>query len=90
MHSSETEWMNEYREFIKKGEPVQFGMNPFGTTRSLADWFASFGGHETCSIACGLFFVALSVSAASYFLKIEELKVLKRTEAIQSVALGSF
>jgi len=66
----------------------QFGMNPFGTTRSLSDWLMDMWGHSVCMIGCGVLFVGLSIAAAGYFLTVEEVKVLRRTEFLQAFALG--
>lgn len=66
----------------------QFGMNPFGTTSSLSDWFMDMWGHNVCMIGCGVIFVSFSIAAAGYFLTIEEIKVLKRTEFVQMLALA--
>ena len=67
----------------------QFGMNPFGTESSLDDWFMSMWGHSTCMIACGTLFVGASFLTAGYFLSIEEVGALKRTEFIQTLGLGA-
>jgi hypothetical protein len=68
----------------------QFGLNPFGTEKSLADWFMSVGGHSFCMIGCGILFTALSIVAAGYFLTTEEVRVLRRTEFLQSLCLSLF
>lgn len=67
----------------------QFGMNPFGTESSLDDWFMSMWGHSTCMIACGTLFLSASILTAGYFLSVEEVKALKRTEFVQSFSLGT-
>lgn len=66
----------------------QFGLNPFGTKTSLADWFMSVGGHSFCMIGCGVLFTALSILAAGYFLTSEEVRVLRRTEFLQALCLS--
>ncbi len=66
----------------------QFGMNPFNTERSLADWMMRVWGHQVCMIGCGILFVGISLIAAGYFLTIEEIKALKRTELLQTLSLG--
>ncbi len=66
----------------------QFGMNPFGTTHSLADWFMLQWGHGACMIACGVFFISFSILTAGYFLTIEELRVMRGTEFLQVFALA--
>ena len=66
----------------------QFGLNPFNTKYSLADWFMSVGGHHFCMLGCGVLFVGVGVLAAGYFLTVEEIKALKRTEFLQNLSLG--
>lgn len=66
----------------------QFGLNPFNTERSLADWMMSTGGHHACMIGCGILFVGSSLFLAGYFLTIEEVAALKRTKVLQTLALG--
>lgn len=67
----------------------QFEVNPFGTSFSLADILMKWGGHSVCMIFCGFLFTSLSFAAAGYFLTIEEVQVLRRTEALQALALSS-
>lgn len=74
--------------FFSLGVCHQFGMNPFGTTRSLSDWFMDMWGHSVCMVGCGVIFVSFSILAAGYFLSVEEVKALKRTEFLQTLALG--
>lgn len=66
----------------------QFEVNPFGTSKSLANVFEEIGGHNFCMLACGVFFVALPMLAAGFFLSIEEIKALRRTEFAQTFTLG--
>lgn len=66
----------------------QFGINPFNTEKSLADLMMSVGGHHFCMFGCGVLFVSLSLFAAGYFLTIEEVNALKRTEFLQTLVLG--
>lgn len=66
----------------------QFGINPFNTERSLADWMMNVGGHHFCMLGCGILFVGLSVLTAGFFLSIEEMNALKRTSHLQTLALG--
>lgn len=66
----------------------QFGLNPFNTKYSLADWFMSVGGHHFCMLGCGVLFVGGGILAAGYFLTVEEIKALKRTEFLQNLSLG--
>ncbi|AGH95944.1 hypothetical protein [Pseudobdellovibrio exovorus] len=66
----------------------QFGLNPFQTQYSLADWFMKVGGHHFCMLGCGLTFVSISLLFSGYFLTLEEIKALKRTELLQNLTLG--
>ncbi len=66
----------------------QFGINPFNTERSLADWMMNVGGHHFCMLGCGILFVGLSVLASGFFLSIEEVNALKRTSHLQTLVLG--
>ena len=66
----------------------QFGLNPFNTEKSLADWFMTVGGHHFCMLGCGILFIAVSIFAAGYFLTVEEVKALKRTEFLQNLSIG--
>ena len=66
----------------------QFGLNPFNTNYSLADWFMHVGGHHFCMLGCGTLFVGVSILAAGYFLTLEEIKALKRTEFLQNLSIG--
>ncbi|CAF4248990.1 unnamed protein product [Rotaria magnacalcarata] len=66
----------------------QFGLNPFNTDYSLADWFMKVGGHHFCMLGCGILFVAVSIFATGYFLTVEEVKALKRTEFLQNLSIG--
>ena len=66
----------------------QFGMNPFHTERSLAGWLMAVGGHNVCMIGCGILFVSLGILTSGYFLTIEEVRALRRTEILQIAALG--
>lgn len=66
----------------------QFGLNPFNTKYSLADWFMSVGGHHFCMLGCGVLFVGAGILSAGYFLTVEEIKALKRTEFLQNFSLG--
>lgn len=68
----------------------QFGMNPFGTDQSLDTWFMAMLGHNGCMIACGTLFSGAGVFSATFLLKIEELKALKQTKFLQTLALGTF
>ena len=66
----------------------QFGINPFNTEKSLTDWMMSVGGHHFCMFGCGVLFVSVSLLAAGYFLTMEEINALKRTEFLQTLVLG--
>lgn len=67
----------------------QFGINPFNTKFSLADVFMNWAGHGACMVFCGFLFTGLSIITAGYFLSIEELKVLKKTEFPQALVLST-
>jgi hypothetical protein len=49
----------------------------------------SMWGHGTCMILCGGLFLSVSILSAGYFLTIDEIRALKKTEFIQSLALGA-
>lgn len=66
----------------------QFGLNPFNTNSSLADWFMTAGGHHVCMILCGVISIALSILAAGLFLTIEEVRAFRKTEVLQFLTLG--
>lgn len=76
--------------FLSLGICHQFGINPFGTVRSMSDWFMDMWGHNVCMVGCGIIFVSFSILAAGYFLTVEEVKALRRTEFLQTLALGVF
>lgn len=66
----------------------QFGMNPFSTEMSLDRWVMAMWGHSTCMVICGVLFTGLSFLCAGYFLSLEEVQALKRTEWVQISALA--
>ncbi len=66
----------------------QFGLNPFNTERSLADWFMDVGGHHFCMIGCGVLFVSVTVLSAGYFLSVEEIRALRKNDLLQNLSLG--
>lgn len=66
----------------------QFGLNPFGTEKSLADWFMRVGGHGFCMISCGILFTSLSILMAGYFLTSDEARVLRKTKLLQALSLS--
>ena len=65
----------------------QFGMSPFNTGISLAEYFMKFG-HSMCMTLCGFLFVGLSVAFAFVILRSEELSVLNRTAWLQVPSLS--
>jgi hypothetical protein len=76
--------------FLSLGICHQFDMNPFGTQSSLSDWFMGMWGHSACMIACGTIFVSFSILTAGILMTGEEIRVLKRTEFLQTLSLGAF
>lgn len=66
----------------------QFGLNPFKISHSLSDVFMDVGGHGFCMVACGTLFISLSIFLAGFFLTVEETKALRKTEFLQTLALG--
>ena len=65
----------------------QFGMSPFNTGLSLAEYFMKFG-HSVCMALCGFLFIGISVALAFFILKPEEFFVLKKNSWIQIPSLG--
>jgi hypothetical protein len=63
-------------------------MNPFGTSFSLENIFMKMGGHSVCMVFCGILFVGLSFLTAGFFLSIEEVRAVRRTEFVQAFSLG--
>lgn len=66
----------------------QFGLNPFKTESYLTDWMMYTGGHYVCMIGCGILFVGISLLLGGYFLSIEEIGALRKTQFLQIAALG--
>ena len=66
----------------------QFGLNPFGTNRSLMDWFMQVGGHNFCMIACGIFFMTTTYLLANVVMNLEELETVRKYQWLQSGVLG--
>ena len=66
----------------------QFGLNPFNTEKSLADWFMQVGGHNICMLGCGITFASVSILAAGYFFSTEEIRALKENDILQNLSLG--
>ncbi|UYL09888.1 hypothetical protein B9G69_004780 [Bdellovibrio sp. SKB1291214] len=56
----------------------QFGVNPFGTAWSLSNWFMNLAGHNFCMFACGLFYMAGTVSVVQFFLSLEEVDLIEK------------
>lgn len=69
---------------------AQFGLNPFQTGGSLAQWFMQFGGHEICMVGCGLFFMSATYLVANGILSFEELETVRRFEWLQLGVTGLF
>jgi hypothetical protein len=74
--------------FLSLAVCTQFGLNPFKTSHSLSDVFMDIGGHGFCMVACGTLFISLSIFLAGFFLTVEETKALRKTEFLQTFALG--
>lgn len=55
----------------------QFGVNPFKTSWSLADWFMNRMGHAYCVGVCGFVYMAGTLAAVQFFLSLEEVNVIK-------------
>lgn len=66
----------------------QFGLNPFNTEKSLADWFMTVGGHHLCMVGCGITFVSVSILAAGYIFTTEEIRALRRHDLLHNISLG--
>jgi hypothetical protein len=66
----------------------QFGFRVFGDGVGLMSYFQALG-HYGCMIACGAFFLGLSIAVASIVLRPEEVRVLRRTELLQIAAMIS-
>jgi hypothetical protein len=66
----------------------QFGLNPFQTDKSLADWFMTVGGHNFCMLACGVLFMALTYGFANLFLSLEEVEAVRKVEWLQTGITG--
>lgn len=64
--------------FLSLGFCHQFGLNPFNTQTSLADWFMNVGGHGFCMLACGVVFMMTTYLLANLFLNLEELEAIRR------------
>jgi hypothetical protein len=69
----------------------QFGMNPFQTEYSLANWMMTAGGHAVCMVGCGVFFMSSSLGGAIAVLSREEFFVLQRSRwlTLSTLSLAS-
>lgn len=67
----------------------QFGLNPFGTSFSLSEYFMTFG-HSTCMFLCGVLFIALTIILGKFVLRREELLVLSKNAPLQVFGLSIF
>ena len=74
--------------FFSLGICHQFGLNPFGTERSLMDWFMKVGGHNFCMVSCGILFIGLTYTLANFFLSLEELEAVRQHEWLQTGIIG--
>lgn len=81
--------------FLSLGVCHQFGLNPFSTHTSLADWFMKVGGHNFCMLACGAIFMMSTYLLANLFLNFEELEAILRYKwlkmsTLSLISLASF
>jgi len=67
----------------------QFGLNPFGTSFSLSEYFMTFG-HSTCMFLCGVLFIGLTIVLGQLVLRREELLVLSKKAPLQVFGLSIF
>lgn len=67
----------------------QFGLSPFDTGFSLANYFMRFG-HSACMMLCGVLFIGLTVILSRAFLKVDEFRVLSRNAVLQVFGLSIF
>ena len=65
----------------------QFGLNPFRTGFSLADYFMRLG-HSVCMVLCGILFIGLTVTLSRFVLKTEEFSVLSKNAPLQVFSLS--
>jgi len=66
----------------------QFGISPFNTGFSLANYFMKFG-HSVCMTLCGFLFISLTILLGRLVLRSEEIMVLKKNVFVQIPALGA-
>lgn len=64
----------------------QFGINPFGTQFSLADYFMKFG-HHFCMFSCGFLFIGLGIGLGRQLLSFAEYNVLKQSYFLQVIIM---
>ena len=70
--------------FLSLGVCNQFGLNPFGTSFSLSNWFMQFGGHKFCMSLCGVVFMSSTYIGANFFLSLEELESVWRYKWLET------
>lgn len=66
----------------------QFGINPFSTGFSLAQYFMKFG-HSVCMTICGFLFISLSIFFSRHIFRQEEFIVLKKNVLTQAFSLSA-
>lgn len=66
----------------------QFGISPFNTGFSLAEYFMKFG-HSVCMTLCGFLFISLSIVLGWIVLQREEMVVLKKNVFVQVPVLSA-
>ncbi len=66
----------------------QFGINPFSTGFSLAQYFMKFG-HSVCMTICGFLFISLSIFFSRLIFRQEEFVVLKKNVLSQAFSLSA-
>lgn len=65
----------------------QFGLNPFNTSLSLAEYFMTFG-HSVCMTLCGTIFLGGTILVARILLSPREFLVLRRNVWLQLSSLA--
>ncbi len=68
----------------------QFGLNPFQTSFSMDNWFMGFVDHHGCMVLCGVLFISLTLIAAGWLFKLEELRAIQRKAPLHVGALSLF
>ncbi len=66
----------------------QFGLNPFGTSISISDYFMEYG-HSTCMVLCGFLFLGGSLFAARVALSNDDFAIIKRSFPLYVTVLCS-